>query len=119
MSSLFELVVVEDHTADAPQRVRRGVFRALQEGAELFTREAQARAPRKTGYMAEHTYAKAYQDDLTLEALSEAPYASFVNYGTYKMAARPFFTVSMAIMLHHLEAIGAERLQDALASGGS
>ncbi len=59
--------------------------------AQYVAKQAREYAAVKTGYMRDHTVAKKTGEG-TAEVVSTAPYAEFQEFGTYKMAARPFFT---------------------------
>jgi HK97 gp10 family phage protein len=61
---------------------------AIQEAAELVAETAKALAPKRTGKLAGSIEVVADHDGASVVA--EAPYASFVEFGTLKKPARPF-----------------------------
>jgi len=69
------------YTASLPGRGRRTANRAAQRGAEV----ARDAAPVRTGALREGIGAEDGR------MVSAAPYSRYVNDGTYKMAANPFF----------------------------
>jgi HK97 gp10 family phage protein len=54
--------------------------------------DAKARAPVQTGYLRSSIKSVGLSAGKSAEVRVEAPYAAFVEYGTYKMAAQPFLT---------------------------
>jgi HK97 gp10 family phage protein len=57
-------------------------------GATIILAEAQANCPVDTGFLRDSAFMQISEDDV--EIGFEAPYASYVEFGTYKMAAQPF-----------------------------
>ena len=57
-------------------------------GANVILDEAQANCPVDTGFLRESGFIQAIGDDVQIGF--EAPYASYVEFGTYRMAAQPF-----------------------------
>ena len=57
-------------------------------GANVILDEAQANCPVDTGFLQASGFIQADGNDVQIGF--EAPYASFVEFGTYKMAAQPF-----------------------------
>ena len=78
---------------------------AVKKTADAIVRDARGRAPRATGYLRNSISAKVISEGKESEIMVEAPYAAFVEYGTYKMAARPF--LSPAVAAHADEFIDA------------
>lgn len=60
----------------------------LAEGALVIAVEAENNCPVDTGYLRSTVFVTKNGDDV--EVGFEAPYASYVEFGTYKMAAQPF-----------------------------
>ena len=60
----------------------------LAEGALVIAVEAEKNCPVDTGYLKSTVFVTKSGDDV--EVGFEAPYASYVEFGTYKMAAQPF-----------------------------
>lgn len=57
-------------------------------GANVILDEAQANCPVDTGFLQSTGFIQAVGDEVQVGF--EAPYASYVEFGTYKMAAQPF-----------------------------
>lgn len=60
----------------------------LVEGALVIAVEAENNCPVDTGYLRSTVFVQ--KDGDNVEIGFEAPYASYVEFGTYKMAAQPF-----------------------------
>lgn len=60
----------------------------LVEGALIIAVEAENNCPVDTGYLKSTVFVREAGDDV--EIGFEAPYASYVEFGTYKMAAQPY-----------------------------
>lgn len=60
----------------------------LAEGALVIAVEAENNCPVDTGYLRSTVFVQKNGNDV--EVGFEAPYASYVEFGTYKMAAQPF-----------------------------
>lgn len=60
----------------------------LAEGALVIAVEAENNCPVDTGFLRSTVFVTKNGDDV--EVGFEAPYASYVEFGTYKMAAQPF-----------------------------
>ena len=60
----------------------------LAEGALVIAQQAENNCPVDTGYLRSTVFVQENGDDV--EIGFEAPYASYVEFGTYKMAAQPF-----------------------------
>lgn len=63
---------------------------ARKEAAEMLVQQAQSRAPVRTGYLRDSIKLSG-EDSESVTVVVEAEYAIYVEEGTYKMAARPFF----------------------------
>ena len=62
-------------------------------GAEVFLTYAQSNCPVDTGFLRESGHLESQSDDVQI--VFDAPYASYVEYGTYKMEAQPFLRPAM------------------------
>jgi HK97 gp10 family phage protein len=60
----------------------------LQPGAAIILAEAQQLCPVDTGFLRDSAFMQVSGDDV--EIGFEADYASYVEFGTYKMAAQPY-----------------------------
>ena len=60
----------------------------LAEGALVIAEQAEQNCPVDTGYLRSTIFVREAGDDV--EIGFEAPYASYVEFGTYKMAAQPY-----------------------------
>lgn len=67
--------------------VSADIFRQIGEDA---VDDMQSHCPVRTGYLRDHIYIKELTA-MTLYITSEAPYSGFVEFGTSKMRAQPFF----------------------------
>jgi len=69
---------------------------AVKKKAEDIARDAKGRAPVQTGFLRSSIHAVSVAEGKSAEVQVDAPYAPFVEYGTYKMAARPFLSPAVA-----------------------
>lgn len=72
---------VESVSRSAPKKV-----------CDTIAADARGRAPVATGYLRSSIQAVSLTAGKSAEVQVGAPYAAFVEFGTYKMAARPFLT---------------------------
>lgn len=82
--------------AQMVQRVRRLASvptpaSALRPGAEVLLAEMQSRVPRDTGTLHDSLEIRRRRDDLEVGPGPEGFYGAFLEFGTSKMAARPWF----------------------------
>lgn len=91
----------------------QGIFRELEAFPAVITeklgevvseaaREAQTRAPERTGKLARGVYATRSANGQEFVLGATAPYAPYVLYGTRKMRQNPFLAVSLARQLRLL-----------------
>lgn len=87
----IEVQVISDKLPDLLAAMPEAVALIVQHAAEAMTAAAQGNAPVRTGYLRDHIHT-----EMTGEAeatiTSEAPYSGFVENGTSRMGAQPFFT---------------------------
>lgn len=76
-----------------PQECNRAIVGAIQKGVKRTSSEQNQQAPRRTGKMASET--TSIMETNGASAVSKMFYSVFVDQGTYRMAARPFFTDPM------------------------
>lgn len=79
-------------------------------GANVILDEAQALCPVDTGYLQSTGFIQAVGNDVQVGF--EAPYASYVEFGTYKMAAQPFLRPA----LDNAETAALEAIVDSIES---
>ncbi|RMF08907.1 MAG: HK97 gp10 family phage protein [Alphaproteobacteria bacterium] len=75
-------------SAEIGGQVTEAAARALEDGAAAIVREARVRAG--GGTLARSISADAGSDPLVWDIRASAPYARFVEFGTRRMAARPY-----------------------------
>lgn len=63
---------------------------AVMKNADKVVKRAKELAPVQTGYLQSSISSKSVEAGKSAEITAEAPYALYVEYGTYKMSARPF-----------------------------
>ena len=85
-----------DNTDKVIAELRAQIAQGINNACQMWTAEAQNLAPVDTGFMKAHIgqTKAANANDLDGEIRSLAPYSGFVNYGTSKQAAQPFWTVA-------------------------
>lgn len=94
-------VTYKSNHAKVKKQMRRDVARGQNKAFEFFVKTAKGLAPiGKTRRLVRgiKQHLRATIDKPRAAAKSEAPYSAFVNSGTYKMAARPFWTVALLRM---------------------
>lgn len=95
---LPELLKQFQIAGDEAQHVTEGVMRTTMGKAQQKSKEL---APVKTGFMQnsiEVYITESTKDRVMGEINAEADYSSFNEFGTYKMAARPFIAPSVKAM---------------------
>lgn len=80
--------------------VKAEVAKRLNQAAQDFAEEARRAAPVDTGYMKAHIgqTKTATPESLVAEVASPAGYSGFVNYGTSRQVAQPFWTNAWLII---------------------
>lgn len=79
------IAAVEANSRSAPKRV-----------ADRIAASAKARAPVATGHLRASIHADSISAGKEAQIVVDAPYAGFVEFGTYKMSARPFLAPAIA-----------------------
>jgi HK97 gp10 family phage protein len=82
--------IVFNRIPEVIAEVEANAIKAVADVSADIERNAQARAPVQTGYLRSSIKAQAHGKSAEIEAGAE--YAAYVEYGTYKMAARPFLS---------------------------
>jgi HK97 gp10 family phage protein len=98
---------------DTADSISRGIADALRQGAELIVNYAQANAPVDTGYLRDHIEISE-ESDTSVTVVSGAEYSGFVEHGTSKMAAQPFFEPAIEQARGEIEQL----LRNAISAGG-
>lgn len=94
-----EVVVDVDYTA------------ACEAFVSTFLEVAQSACPVRTGYLLSTIDART--NGLMCEAEATAEYAQYVEYGTWKMAAQPYFTPAVEEGIAAFQAVAGEALDEA------
>lgn len=84
-----EVKVIFNRLPEIAGRLRADGAALVQETADNVATGAQQRAPVDTGYLRANIHRQGSGLDATV--VSEAPYSGYVEYGTGRMGARPFF----------------------------
>ena len=86
---------------------------ALDEFCSTFDSEATNWCPIRTGYLCS-TISSDHDGENVAECWADAEYAQYVEYGTWKMAAQPYFEPAIAVALGVAYPIFAELYEEAL-----
>lgn len=100
-SVYFMPIFYKSNHAAVKKKMRSDVARGQNRAFDFLVKEAKALAPvGATGRLKRliRRMLIATPDRPRASAESAAPYSSYVNSGTYKMAARPFWTVALLRM---------------------
>lgn len=76
-------------------QVKAEVDTRMRRCGEAMVTAAKQRAPIRTGHLQASIGYTYRQSDQTVQLYADAPYAIFVEFGTYKMIARPFLRPAM------------------------
>lgn len=79
-----------------PLKLREKVDARLGEGTEIVAEKAREIVPVRTGYL-KSTIMTARRGSLQWRVLTYAFYAKFVEYGTSRMAAKPYFRPALIL----------------------
>lgn len=86
----------------ASDTLSQGIADALNAAGDAFVESAQAAAPVDTGYLRDHIMITSSSNtEVIIE--SEADYSLFVEEGTWKMDAQPFFFQAADAAIRELE----------------
>lgn len=107
MTNSIEIVVLIDHFDELLKHLPMIADAAAGRVADGLAKDAQGRAPRKTGYMADHITV-ARSGEMSYDVTAEAPYSGFVENGTRFMGARPFLLPAAMAAASDLERIFVE-----------
>lgn len=94
-----------DNTQRVRAALREQIAAGINAACQMWTDEAQDLAPVDTSFMRDHIgqTKAANANDLSAEIRSLAPYSGYVNYGTSKQAAQPFWTVAALLVRQKFE----------------
>ena len=87
---------------------------ALDQYAESVVEQMREAAPVRTGHLRDNIKKDAPAEGGSVQINSEADYSGYVEYGTSRMAARPFFTPPLYEAEKELPAAIAEAIKKAL-----
>lgn len=83
-------------STDGLDRIEGALAQALEEAlntaSDAIVADAKRRAPVDTGFMRDSTEVETTDDPLKLVLHANAPYSGFVDMGTVRQAAQPWFT---------------------------
>ena len=89
-----DVKVTKNRLGNLAPAVRREVAAFVHSHAEETAQDAQRRAPVRTGELRDGIKHER-RGEMEAEVVSEAPHSIFVNYGTSKQAANPFFSAAV------------------------
>jgi HK97 gp10 family phage protein len=92
IATTIELEDLDELTDEESQALEEDVHEILETEAANMQGMAQGTVPVRTGNLMSSIFAEVEQDNLAVALGATANYASFVEYGTRKMMARPFLT---------------------------
>jgi hypothetical protein len=84
-----------------PKDAEKSCILSLQNDIKKISSQQQKDAPRRTGFMAQNTVPENLPNGA--QAVSKAEYAIFVDQGTYRMPARPFFSSQVSKSMPTIE----------------
>lgn len=95
------MATLKDNSEKVKRQIRINLARGQNAAFDFLVSEAKALAPVRTGFLKSKIRRTliATPDKPRAGAESAAPYSGYVNTGTYKMAAIPFWTVALFRML--------------------
>lgn len=93
--------------------LQANIGEALRQAAELIVSEAQANAPVDTGHLRDSIEVTEESDD-SVTVVAGAEYAAYVEYGTSKMAAQPFFEPAIESVRSEIERMIRDALEGSL-----
>ena len=105
-----EIVSAFERIADA---LTRNIASALREAADLIVSNAQANAPVDTGFLQDNIQITS-ESDTSITVTSEAGYSGFVEYGTSRMSAQPFFEPAIEEARSEIEQIFRDAISGSL-----
>lgn len=111
-TGIDELLRRTDSLAN-PGRVRVVRTRALRAGIYVAERYAKAKVPVDTGNL-KNSIKVGQVDENHAELWATADYAAYVEFGTRRMAARPFMRPSVEDHIDEIEAVMARVIDEAL-----
>jgi HK97 gp10 family phage protein len=103
---------VTERTRGARERVRRGLRSGLEEAGAEIERYAKSIVPVRTGFLRSSIFHRASPTQLAVGAA--APYALYVEFGTRRMAARPYIRPAVFAKIGELQRMIASAVVEAL-----
>lgn len=112
-----------DNSAKIKQHLREQIAAGINSACAMWTDEAIDLAPEDTGFLKAHIgqTVSATAASLSGEIRSLAPYSGFVNFGTSKQPAQPFWTVAALLTRQKFEWLlksGFVQIQRGTSAGG-
>lgn len=92
MAASVHFIVVYNHIPALIAEVEMVSRGAPKRVADRIVTTAKSIVPVDTGYLKSSIFAESGERGKSADVIVGAPYAAFVEYGTYKMAAQPFLT---------------------------
>lgn len=105
MAILSGTIVVFNHIPALIAAVEANSRAAVKSTADKIRDDAKARAPVDTGYLRSSIVSTSVSTGKEAEIQVGAEYGIYVEYGTYKMGARPFLSPAVAA---HVDDFAAE-----------
>ena len=90
------IIVVYNHIPSLIVAVEANARAAVKRSADAIVADAKRRAPVDTGALRDSIEADSIETGKEAEVTVNVPYAAYVEYGTYKMAAQPFLSPAVA-----------------------
>lgn len=94
-------IVVYNHIPALIAAVESNTRAAVKRTADSVLRDAKGRIHRQSGQLQDTAFTQSNEGGKSASIEFPAPYAGFVEYGTYKMSPRPF--LGPAIAAHEAE----------------
>lgn len=98
-------IIVFNRIPEMIGRVEAASRAAPKKVADSIRDDARSRAPVATGFLRSTIESVSIESGKSAEVFVGASYAAFVEYGTYKMAARPFLSPAFEA---HAKELGTE-----------
>lgn len=96
MARTVGFYIVFNHIPAIIASVEANARMAVKSTADKIVADAKARAPHKTGFLRSSIESKVVSAGKEADIYVWADYAAYVEFGTYKMPARPFLAPAMA-----------------------
>lgn len=105
-----------EEVAKSLRRLDESIKDRIQEQLAMWAQDVKTEAehlvPVRTGYLQSTIFAKCYE--WTVEVGAQASYAVAVEFGTYRMHARPYLTPAIQSQLSNLEAALSKAIESSV-----